>query len=1257
LNVIASSKAITYAKASSWQPPGGFDEYRLTKLLGAGRMGMVYLAHDELLDRHVAVKFITAVDDDALARFLVEARAAARVQHPNVATLFRVGQLDGRPYLIYEFVRGTTLDRLQLPAESGRILLAAIDVARGLAAAHRRGVLHRDIKPGNVILADSGEAKLLDFGIAKLVDESELRTSGATFADESGTWSEDDAALLDDLTQDKLVGTPYFMAPESWLKQATERSDIFSLGLMFYELLSGRGPFRDVPVRELPLALSQRDARPLRAVAPHVPEALAAVIDRCVRRNPQERFASADHLLAALEALRPGAGVVEVPEGNPYRGLRPFEPEHRSLFFGRQRALVAALDRLRVERLLVVTGDSGVGKSSICAAGILPAVAAGSLEDGRACAIARMVPGRAPVEALASALSAVLGGHHDDIERCIRSDSTALLRLVRQRLRDHEGLLIYVDQLEEMVTLAPALGAAQVAEGLTRLVDGRLGVRVLATARADFLSRLEALPAFVARVSRALFLLAPLDPDEVRDAIIGPAAVKETGFESADIVETLVEASVAAQGAMPLLQFTLAELWERRDLQNNLILTSTLDELGGVSGALSRHADALIAALIPAQRAAARSVLLRLVTVEHTRARRLENELVLASPHAKPALEALVRGRLVVASDSAEGPSYEIAHEALLVGWNTLAAWLADESDLRILRHRLEMSVEDWRKRGRPPEMLWNSRQVAETIQIPAEDLSDLHREFLVASERLQQRHRWLRRGTLAAIPVVAISIWLGLGLKQRLERDRAISADLTRFGEFSAAAGKVDADLQVRRRGAFAEFDRGRHVEGETRWRDVVEQRARLEALYRDASERLEHALLQDGTRRDVRAAYGELLFTRAVHAERELQSAERDELLQRMALYDVDQVLQSRWNAAGRVAIASQPPGANVRWRPFVERDHRWEPGEPRELGTTPFAGVTLAPGAGMLEMSVKGRGEVRLPVMVTRGHTLALDVPIIEDRSVPPGMVWVPAGSTYVGSADPELVRSFFKAVPGHPRLVEGFFIARHETTFAAWIEYLDSLSAEERARRAPSVGVQGGTLQLRRLSDGRWQLSMQPGSMLLTAVQGERIVYPGRQRNAAQDWLRMPAVGISYDDALAFASWLSESKRVPGARLCKESEWERAARGADHRSYPHGNALAPTDANFDETYGKDAAGFGPDEVGTHPASRSPFGLDDMAGNVWEWTTSDSPDEPSSARGGSFYYASTTARIANRETPGRDYRDVTLGVRICTSDPRTR
>lgn len=197
-----------------------------------------------------------------------------------------------------------------------------------------------------------------------------------------------------------------------------------------------------------------------------------------------------------------------------------------------------------------------------------------------------------------------------------------------------------------------------------------------------------------------------------------------------------------------------------------------------------------------------------------------------------------------------------------------------------------------------------------------------------------------------------------------------------------------------------------------------------------------------------------------------------------------------------------------------------------------------------------------------------------------------------------------------------------------------------------------------MSLREVSPSRWQLTFVMSSdVKYTAAQGEPLVYSGRTSNASQDWLQMPATGLSWRDAEEYLLWLDKTGRVPGARFCTEWEWERAARGADERIYPHSDRLRSTEANIDKTYGKDATKWGPDRVGSHPASASVFGVQDLVGNVWEWTRSSLNRDESVLRGGAFSFEVVTCSSVNRAAFNPEMRDGTIGLRICASWPPKR
>ena len=1243
-----------------WQPPLEFDEYRLLRPLGRGRTGRVYLAHDTLLDRAVAVKFVPTLNDEALARFLIEARAAARIQHPNVATLYRAGHFEGQPYLISEYVRGITLDRLPRPQPWERVLDIGIDLARGLAAAHRRHVLHRDLKPGNAILDESGEVKLLDFGLAKLLDVPPAASDTASEAplDESPVPAD---VELPSLTPGTLVGTPYFMSPEAWRGEpGSVRSDLYSLGAVLYELAAGRGPFRHIPIPELTRTLQQQDARPLREAAPEVESRFAVVVDRCLRREPTERFASVDELLEALEDLKAGDTAAPVPEGNPYRGLQAFQEEHRALFFGRRQEVRAVVERLRASPFVLVTGDSGVGKSSLCSAGVLPLVAEGALEDGFQWSVARMVPGRRPLPSLAAALAPHLALEEARIDQLAHSEPSSLVRALRGALggSTRRGVILHVDQLEELMTLSEPAEAARFAELLGQLASGVPGVRLLATARSDFLTRLGMLPGLGETLVRALYLLRPLGRTEVREVVTGPARVKGVRFESEALIETLVASTLCAEGSLPLLQFTLAELWEARDRARGLIPAAALEALGGVSGALARYADGVIDQLLPDQQVAARRMLMRLVTVDGTRARRSEVELLGHEPASRAALEALIQARLVVARRSEEGTTFDIAHEALLAGWARLAQWLAEANEARQLHARLEQATAEWERLGHPREALWGSRHLAELRSLAPEGLSVREAAFLEASRRAVRRGRLLTRALAVGFLASLVLVYAGLRVNGWYTLERKVRAQLTEAEGLLAHARERHDALERARAESFTLFDGGKQEEARPRWATALRLQAETARAYTRASDSLEKALVLDPGREEVRHAFANVLAERAKLAERAFRTAERDELLQRLRLHDATGEILARWEAPMRLNLRTSPVGATVSLARYehTEEGTRVLAAAPSP-GRTPLEGLSLGRGTWLLELSAPGRAPVLYPLRAEPGTERTLELSLPETSRVPEGFVHVPRGTFLFGTAADENIRDFFATVPLHEVETGPYLISRTEVTYGDYLAWLETLPPEERARRTPhgtSVSTVSAEVELKRLPEGRWHLRFQPNTVVYEAREGEPIRYTSRARGVEQDWRRMPVGAIDYADAKAYAAWLAHTGRVPGARLCTEWEWERAARGADEREFPHGDTLLPHQANYDETYDKQGANFGPDEVGLHPESRSPFGLDDMAGNVFEWVDSVLQPGHPVARGGSYYYASGTARIPNRETPEPHFRDLTVGMRLCADAP---
>jgi serine/threonine-protein kinase len=261
--------------------------FRVRSKLGEGGMGVVYAADDEKLRRIVALKVLPSIGQAAKrARFLREARSAAAVSHPNVATIYEVGEDEGRVYIAMEYLRGASLRAHvseRLPTEE--VQRVARGIATALARAHAQGVVHRDLKPDNVMLTEEGVVKVLDFGLAT------APTSAPDVAEVEPTLT----------AEGQILGTPSYMSPEQAKGRALDaRTDVFSCGVMLYELATGRRPFTGQGALEILVAIERDAPVPPSRLEPRVPPSLEAVILRCLEKNPAARYPDGGALLEAL---------------------------------------------------------------------------------------------------------------------------------------------------------------------------------------------------------------------------------------------------------------------------------------------------------------------------------------------------------------------------------------------------------------------------------------------------------------------------------------------------------------------------------------------------------------------------------------------------------------------------------------------------------------------------------------------------------------------------------------------------------------------------------------------------------------------------------------------------------------------------------------------------------------------------------------------------------------------------------------------
>ena len=279
--------------------------YELTELLGRGGMGEVWLAQDSHLGRPVAIKFLApqlSADPEFLVRFFSEAQAVARISHPSVVTVMDFGEFEDAPYLVMEHVSGGPLtDKVGEPHEPDWAFEVVADAARGAGAAHEHGIVHRDIKPGNILLGQDGQAKLADFGIASSGLSERLTATGAA------------------------IGSPHYISPEQAAGgDATPASDVYALGIVLYELLTGVRPFEGDNITAIAIAQVEQEPAPPSTHVPELGPAIDALVLRCLAKDPATRFANGHEMAAALsdfDALSAPPVVAPASIARPRRRL------------------------------------------------------------------------------------------------------------------------------------------------------------------------------------------------------------------------------------------------------------------------------------------------------------------------------------------------------------------------------------------------------------------------------------------------------------------------------------------------------------------------------------------------------------------------------------------------------------------------------------------------------------------------------------------------------------------------------------------------------------------------------------------------------------------------------------------------------------------------------------------------------------------------------------------------------------------------
>jgi WD40 repeat protein/serine/threonine protein kinase len=813
--------------------------YKLEEQIGSGGFGAVYRADQATVGREVAVKIILpsySNNADFIRRFESEAYLVARLEHPHITPLHDFWRDPTGAYLVMRYLRGGSIQQsLQNgPYELNAISQLLDQIASALDFAHRNDVIHRDIKPGNILLDEDGNAYLADFGIAK-----------------------DLAGTTDNKTSpDAVVGSLDYISPEQARNEpVTPRTDIYSLGVTLYEMITGEHPFKDASSIE---RLYKHLTDPLPAILnleDDVHDAINKIIQKATTKNPENRYTD---VLALATAFREGIGrgntrqeanVVEkltlreqeilllitrsmsnreiadelvvtvstikwhinqlykklgvrsrvqaivrarelnlivanetyddlqteiglpasisLPEPeNPYKGLHAFRMTDARDFFGRddlvEKLITSMSNNNLYHRFLAIVGPSGSGKSSLVKAGLIPALWKGSIPGSEKWFVVDMVPGTHPLDKLETALIRISANQTHNLREQLQRDERGLLRVADIILPDDDTeLVIVVDQFEEVFTLVEDEEIRLQFLELLRVAttSERSRIRVVITLRADYYDRPLHYPEFGELVRNQMETVLPLSAKGLERTVRGPAERVGVTFEQG-LVEQIISSMNYQAGALPLLQYALTELFERRS--GRVLTNEAYQQIGGAVGALANRAEEIFENLTEEAQELTHQMFMRLVTLgegaEDTRRRVTHTEILSLTKNTDLMEEVIDQfsGYRLLSLDhdvKTRQPTLEVAHEAILREWDRLRQWLHESrDDIRQERIVAQLAHE------------WDSHE---------RDIS-----YLLRGSRLDQVRKWRESTTLVHTPLEHEFIKSSLKQLQAEKEDKQAQED-----------------------------------------------------------------------------------------------------------------------------------------------------------------------------------------------------------------------------------------------------------------------------------------------------------------------------------------------------------------------------------------------------------------------------------------------------------------------------------------------
>lgn len=792
--------------------------YEVKNLIGVGGFGSVYRAYQPVVDREVAIKVILpqyANEKNFVQKFEVEARLVARLEHPHIVPLYDFWRDAGGAYIIMRYLRGGSLqqwiDRHEaLDVDFTAKILQQISLA--LATAHKNGVIHQDLKIANILLDEEQNAYLSDFGIAKDLMQSESDDE----SEEGGV----------------LHGSPEYMAPEQLKRTGSDaRSDIYSLGIVLYEMLTGKKPFR-VPDDQQLIRKQLYTAIPsIKEHRPDLPENFDIVIQRATQKTPRDRYSSVLDMARNFKEfvdVYNNAGTVNIKGDstakkstlemsmeelmfeptNPYKGLRAFDESDTEDFFGRDDLVETLYQRVRNvsrkgsdgSRFLAVVGASGSGKSSVIGAGLIPLLRKHSSDWY----VVKMTPGSHPIESLSVAVGGVATQPVDEIQQIFKREKTEGLHSVLKTMfeQQHGELVLFMDQFEEVYTLCQ--DEAERTHLLDILYTAVMAqdshIRLIIALRADYFDRPLDHAEFGKLMQTRTQVVLPMNADEIRSAIVKPAENAKLQVEDA-LVRQIIQDVEGQSGALPLMQFALYEMFKSRKGSLTLTLKAYRDD-GGMSGMLARRADEIYSTLSRERKSIVREMFLRLVNigdgVEDTKRRILMSELLSLQGKREEMQQLIdlfsIRRLLLLDNDPmTRAPTVEIVHEALIRSWQQLRDWIEANRNFLQLQRQLNSVALEWDRSNRDPSFLVTGARLAQYQILRSDDstlrLNEIELDYLNRSEKRDTRNARIKNAIIASL-VGLLFVAVLLSVFAFYQRQRAVDAvALSRSRELSLQA------------------------------------------------------------------------------------------------------------------------------------------------------------------------------------------------------------------------------------------------------------------------------------------------------------------------------------------------------------------------------------------------------------------------------------------------------------------------------------